>query len=204
MPIIEDSFEQRSDAWFRARLGNPGCSGMSNIITPQGVISKSREDYLYTLAAETISGRSDDKYQSQAMIDGTEREASCRSLFELIYGIETRQCGIVWKDEFKLFHCSPDSLVGDNALLEMKNPLGKTAAKYLLAQTVPSQYYVQCQASLYVCERELLYFISNYDGMPPLILEVRRDERFISLLAKALSDFAADLILVVRKLEALR
>ena len=204
MAIIIDSFEQRSEEWMSARAGNPGASSVSKIITNSGEISKQRVDYLYQLAGETITGRCEEGFQSQAMLNGCEREEAARTLFEMIYGVEVRQVGIVYKDEFKLFHCSPDGLVGDNALIELKNPMLKTQVKYLLDGKLPSDYFSQCQMSLYVTERELCYFMSAYEGMPPFIIEVRRDERFISLLAKALDDFAADLILTVRKLEALK
>jgi len=204
MPIIIDTFDQRSETWFRAKAGNPGASSISKIITNAGVISKSREDYLYQLAGEKITGKCEEGFTSQAMINGMEREDAARALFEMIYGVEVRQVALVYKDEFKLFHISPDGLVGENALLELKNPMLKTHVKYLLDGKLPADYFGQCQMSMYVCERELCYFMSAYEGMPPLIIEVRRDERFISLLAKALSDFAADLILTVRKLEALK
>ena len=204
MAIIVDSFPQRSEEWMSARAGNPGASSVSKIITNSGEISKQRVDYLYQLAGETITGRCEEGFQSQAMLNGCEREEAARTLFEMIYGVEVRQVGIVYKDEFKLFHCSPDGLVGDNALIELKNPMLKTQVKYLLDGKLPSDYFSQCQMSLYVTERELCYFMSAYEGMPPFIIEVRREERFISLLAKALDDFAADLILTVRKLEALK
>jgi putative phage-type endonuclease len=204
MAIIDYSFEQRDPEWYESRLGNPGCSSMSNIIGMKGEISKSREDYLYALAAESVSRRSDEKYQSQHMINGTEREDSARALFEMQHDCDVKTCGIVWKDEYKLFHCSPDGLVGDNALLEMKNPLGKTVVKNLLDNKLPSQYYVQCQASLYICERDLLYFMSAYDGLPPLIIEVRPDEEFIKKLAVALSDFCADLARLVERLRSIK
>jgi len=204
MPIIIDSFDQRSPEWMTARAGNPGASSISKIITNSGEVSKQRADYLYQLAGELITGKCEEGFQSQAMLNGMEREAAARALFEMIYGVEVRQAALVYKDEFKLFHCSPDGLVGENAVLELKNPLLKTHVRYLLDGKLPADYFGQCMMSLYVTERELCYFMSAYAGMPPLILEVRRDDRFISLLAKALSDFAADLILTVRKLEALK
>ena len=204
MPIIIDSFDQKSPEWMAARAGNPGASSISKIITNSGEISKQRTEYLYQLAGEKITGKCEEGFQSQAMINGTEREAAARALFEMIYGVEVRQAALIYKDEFKLFHCSPDGLVGKNALLELKNPMLKTHVKYLLDGKLPSDYFGQCQMSLYVTERELCYFMSAYEGMPPFILEVRRDERYIALLAKALDDFAADLIKTVRKLEALR
>ena len=204
MPIIIDSFDQKSPEWMAARAGNPGASSISKIITNSGEISKQRTEYLYQLAGEKITGKCEEGFQSQAMINGTEREAAARALFEMIYGVEVRQAALIYKDEFKLFHCSPDGLVGDNAILELKNPMLKTHVKYLIEGKLPADYFGQCMMSLYVTERELCYFMSAYEGMPPFILEVRRDERYIALLAKALDDFAADLIKTVRKLEALR
>ena len=204
MAIIIDSFDQKSPEWMAARAGNPGASSISKIITTKGEVSKSREDYLYQLAGEKITGKCEEGFQTQAMLNGCEREDAARALFEMIYGVEVRQAALVYKDEFKLFHCSPDGLVGENAILELKNPMLKTHVKYLLDGKLPADYFGQCMMSLYVTEREFCYFMSAYEGMPPFILEVRRDERYIALLAKTLDDFAADLIKTVRKLEALR
>ena len=204
MAIIIDSFKQRSPEWYSARAGNPGASSISKIITNAGAISKSRGDYLCQMAGELITGRCEEGFQSQAMLNGYEREDAARTLFELIFGVEVRQVGIVYKNKFKLFHCSPDGLVGKDALIELKNPMLKTHVRYLLNGELPSDYFGQCQMSLYVTGRKLCYFMSAYEGMPPLIIEVHRDEKFLSLLAKALNDFAADLFLTVRRLEALK
>jgi putative phage-type endonuclease len=202
-PIIIDTFQQRSDEWLIARLGNPGASSISKIITSTGHLSKQREDYLMQLAAETVSGRPEDSgYLSRHMVNGIEREDSSRAFFEMIYGVEVRQVGIVFKDEFRMFHCSPDGLVGDNAILELKNPMQKTHVKSLLDGTLPTEYYGQCQMSLYVCERELCYFMSSCEGLPPFILEVRRDEDYICKIAKALDDFWVDLCRMVEKIKA--
>jgi len=201
MPIILDSFSQRSTLWAIYRLGNPGASSISKIITSTGAISKQREEYLMQLAAETVSGRPEDSgYLSRHMVNGIEREDASRALFEMIYGVEVRQVGIVFKDEFKMFHCSPDGLVGENALLEMKNPMMKTHVKSLLDGTLPTGYVGQCQMSLYVTERELCYFMSSCEGLPPFILEVRRNEPYIAQIAKALDDFWVDLCRMVEKI----
>jgi predicted phage-related endonuclease len=185
---------------MKARAGSPGGSGISKIITSKGEISKQREDYLHQLAAEKITGRSDDVYQSRHMVNGIDREDAARALFEMIYGVEVRQVGIVYKDELKKCHCSPDGLVGDNALLEMKNPMQKTHVRALLDGKLPTEYVLQCQMSLYVTEREICYFMSNCDGLAPLILEVKPDEILIGKIAKALDDFWSDLCKMVDKL----
>ncbi len=204
MAIIDDSFPQRSPEWFAARLGNIGASSVSKIITNSGEISRQRTDYLYQMAGELLTGHSEEIPPTQAMLNGIEREDAARSLFEMIYGVEVRTVGIVYRDETKLYHASPDGLVGENAVLEIKSPTLKTHVKYLVDGTLPAEYFPQCQMELYVCERKLCYFMSYYPSLPPLILEVQRDEVFIKKLAKALDDFAADLKLLVEKLESLK
>ncbi len=203
MPVlILDSFSQRSQEWVIARMGNPGASSISKIITSTGKVSTQREDYLMQLAAERVSGRPEDcGYLTKQMQNGIDREDSSRALFEMIYGIEVRQVGIVFKNEFKMFHCSPDGLVGENAILEMKNPMMKAHVKSLLDGKLPTEYLGQCQMSLYVCERELCYYMSSAEGLPPFILEVKRDEEYIEKIAKALDDFWVDLMRMVDKIK---
>ena len=200
MAVILEKIIQGSEEWHQARLGSPGASSASKIITNSGQKSKQAEEYMYQLAGEYIAGKHEEGFVSQHMINGIEREAAARTLFELVTGLDVQQVGIVYKDEKKRFHCSPDGLVGDNSGLEIKNPMVKTQIKYLLKGTLPSEYFSQTQMSLYVSERDTWHFMSAYDGLPPLIIEVHRDEAFIKKLAQALDDFCEELASVVEKL----
>jgi len=199
--IIENSFEQRSDAWFKACLGSPGASSMKKIITSQGKISKTREDYLYELAAEKVRGKADETFQSKAMEEGIAREEEARSFFELTHSVEIQEVAMVYKDERKLWHISPDGLIGKDEGIEIKNPLGKTEAKYLLKGTLPTDYFVQTQSSLFTSERKYWWFLSYVDGMKPFEIRVERDEAFIKLLEKAVEDFCVDLAELVARLQ---
>jgi predicted phage-related endonuclease len=200
MPIIIDDIIQGSPEWHSACCGNVGASNIDRIITTTGARSKQREEFMYQLAGERICGKREETFQSQAMKDGIEREAAARTLFEMIYGVEVRQVGIVYKDERKLCHCSPDGLP-ENAGLEIKNPMMKTAVKYLLNKKLPTEYFSQIQMSLYVTERDLWYFMSNYEGLPPLIIECRRDDEFIYKLEKELNNFNEELLGIVECLK---
>lgn len=203
MSIYITEFEQHSPEWYQARLGNVGASSISKILTTKGELSKQREDYLYQLAGEIVSGRAEEGFKSQAMINGTEREAENRTLFELKYGVEVRQCALVYKDERRRYHCSPDGLVDDNALLEIKSPMLKTQAKLLCgSREIPSEYFAQCQMQLFVCEREKLYFFSAYAGLPPFIVETGRDDKFIKKLESSLEAFCDELEQTVERLKA--
>jgi hypothetical protein len=182
-----------SPEWMAATAGNPGASNFSKIVTTKGERSKQRDEYMMQLAGEFITGKKEDGFQSQSMILGMEREDSARKLFELSYGVEVKQAGVVFKDDKKLYHCSPDGLIGDKAGLELKNPMMKTHVKYLLENVLPTDYFCQVQGNLFVTERDLWYFMSSYEGLPPFIIEVRRDERFIGALKFALEEFCGEL-----------
>jgi putative phage-type endonuclease len=200
MPIILDC-EQRSETWFQAILGNPGASSIDKIITTKGEPSKSRDDYMMTLAAERITGKGEVGFTTQAMLNGIEREAEARTLFEMVRGVEIQQVGVIFKDDLRLCHCSPDGLVGDKSGIEIKNPLSKTHCKYLLAGKLPTEYFCQIQFSLYVSERETWWFMSHYPGIKPFIAECFRDEKWIEKCEKELIAFNQELFQTVEKLK---
>ena len=201
MPIIITDFEQGSEDWFAAKAGSPGASSSDKIITTTGARSKQRDDFMMQLAGERICGKCEETFQSLAMQKGIEREEAARSFFELVQGVEVKKVGIVFKDEWKLCHCSPDALIGDNSGLEQKNPMMKTHVKYLLAGKLPTDYFSQVQMSLYVTERESWWFMSAYEGLPPLIIECHRDEVFIKKLEVELNEFNGELLAMVEKLK---
>jgi putative phage-type endonuclease len=198
MPIIVD-IPQRSDAWFQAICGNCGASSIDRIITTKGEPSKQRTEYMMTLAAERITGKQEVGYLTQAMQNGIDREAEARQLFELSQGVEVQEVGLVYTDD-KSCHCSPDGLIGDDAGLEIKNPLSKTHIKYLLDDKIPTEYFCQLQFSLYVTGREVWHFMSHYPAIKPLIVPCYRDEAWIAKCDKELKAFNQELDEMVRRL----
>lgn len=201
--IVIDDVEQGTPEWFALRLGNPGASNIDKIITNEGKPSKQRDDYMMTLAGELVCGKQEETYKSLAMMNGSEREESARQLFSMAHDVEVRKVGLVYKDEKKLFHCSPDGLLLTTPGLEIKCPMLKTHVKYLLAGVLPVEYFGQVQMSMYVCGFDTWYFMSYYEGLPPLILEVHRDEKYIEKLEPALNKFCEDLQGIVAKLQRL-
>ena len=203
MPIIIEDVIQGTPEWYALRLGNPGASNISKIITNKGEPSKQADDYIRQLAGEIITGQHEKTFQSIHMENGLLREANSIALFEMIMDVDVQRVALVYKDAQKKYHVSPDGLVGDNAGIEVKCPMMKTHVKYLLNQKLPAEYFSQVQMSLYICEREYWYFLSSYVGLPPLILKVERDKKFIDRLAAELERFTTDLALTVRKLKEL-
>jgi len=203
MAIIVDNISQGTTEWDNLRAGNPGASSISKIITNKGERSKQRDDYMRQLAGELITGHCEETFKSIHMENGLLREESARSSFELIKDVEIRKVALVYKDEQRKFHVSPDGLIGDYAGIEIKNPMMKTHVKYLLDKKLPSDYFSQIQMSLYTCELDLYYFMSCYAGLPPLILEIRRDEDFIGKLKVELEKFCLSLAMITKELREL-
>ena len=203
MPIIIDSFDQNSVEWFQACLGNPGASNASKIITTKGEPSKQATEYMYQLAGELIAGKPEEGFKSFNMEKGSEREAEARSVFSMEHETEVRQVALVYKDEKRMFHCSPDGLIGDNSGLEIKCPMLKTHVGHLLAGKLPTDYFGQVQMSLYVTEREYWTFCSYYPDLPLFTIRVDRDEKYIDSLSGELYQFCYKLAALVEKLRGM-
>jgi len=186
MKIIECS--QRSPEWYEVKRGIPSSSGFSDIITSTGKPSKSAMGYAQELAAERISGFTELSYQSRAMEEGSRREEESRLVYAMKREVEVRQVGFCLSDCGR-YGCSPDGLVSDDGLLELKNRTGKVAIQHLLENKLPTSAIQQVQGQLFVAERQWCDYVSYYPGLPMLIVRVERDEVFLKALEKELIIF---------------
>ena len=121
-------------------------------------------------------------------------EAEAREMYEFITGQTVVQVGFCLSNGCG---ASPDGLVGDNGILEIKCPLIYTHVSYLLENKVPTDYFQQVQGQLAVTGRQWCDFMSYYPGLKPLIIRATRDEAFISALNRELSAFNDDLQAVI-------
>lgn len=198
--IIVD-LQQGTDEWFQEKLGRPSASNCSKIITNDGKPSKQREGYLYELAGEIITGKRVDAYKNAAMEEGNAREQEAVDFYCMVNNVEIQRVGVVYPDENKMYLCSPDGIINGKEGFECKNPLPKTQVKYLLDGDLPSEYFGQCQFSLYVTGFKIWNFLSYVPGMKPLSIKVKRDEKFIAALDTELQKFCSELAAVVAKIK---
>lgn len=199
--IIDNSILQGTDEWFAAKLGRPGASNFDKIITTKGERSKQRTKYMYQLAGERVAGAREDSYSNAAMLRGMAMEPEARALYELLNDVQVDHVGMCYKDEAKLFACSPDGLIGDRGGLEIKCPSMAVHVEYLIGGKLPMDYYQQVHGSLLVTGREFWDFCSYYPGMKPLIVRVYPDEKFLSALESELICFCEELAEVVEKIK---
>jgi putative phage-type endonuclease len=192
--------EQTSQEWFDARLGVPSASNFDQIITVKGEPSKQKTKYLYKLAGEKVSGRIEDVYQNGVMLRGVEMEAEARQLYELITGSSVQQVGFCVTEGEAIYGASPDGMVGEHGLIEIKCPLVSTHVGYLLENVLPSDYYQQTQGQLLVTGRKWCDFVSYYPGLKPLIVRVEPDKKFQKALEAELVKFCTELNEVINKI----
>ncbi|MCW4048226.1 MAG: YqaJ viral recombinase family protein [Candidatus Bathyarchaeota archaeon] len=190
MKIVE--CVQHSTAWDDARRGIPTSSGFEKIITPTGKSSASAIKYARTLAAERISGFGELSYHSKAMEEGSRREEESRLVYAMLKEVEVRQVGFCLSDCGR-YGCSPDGLVGEDGLIELKNRTGGVAIEHLLENKLPPSAIPQVQGQLFVTGRQWCDYVSYYTGLPTLIIRVERDEKFLAILEGLLESFCCKL-----------
>ncbi|MES0334821.1 MAG: lambda exonuclease family protein [Candidatus Magnetobacterium sp. LHC-1] len=198
--MIVDNIKQGSIEWQGYRVGIPTASNFDKIITTEGKPSKQRQKYMFTLAAERITGIKEETYQNGAMQRGIQLEEEARRMYELISGYSVDQVGICYQNEKKLYGCSPDGLVGNDGCLEIKCPTSAVHVSYLLEGVIPTEYIQQTQGQLLVTGRKWVDFVSYSPGLRPLIVRAIPDTKFISLLREGLEKFCLELDEVTKKL----
>lgn len=211
--MIHHPCVQGSAQWAALRVGRPCSSEFSKIITPTGKPSSSASNYCNALLVETMLGRPLGGVEMPWMAEGKEREADAVRYYELVRGIETEVVGFLTTDDLRV-GSSPDRLVPDGGVLEVKSPTETTHSVYLSAYidtllgsdvigSVQAAYKCQLQGELYVSEREWADIISYYVGLPEVITRVPRDEPFIAELKTLLQDFLGLFDTRLAKLKAL-
>jgi len=192
---------QLSDEWFSARAGNPGASSFDKIITTKGAPSKQAHLYMCELAAEAITGVKTEGYTNDAMQRGIELEPEAIEFYEFAKGVTVERVGLCYKDEDKKFHASPDGLIGEDGLIELKCPMSKTHVSYILDGKMPTAYFQQVQGQLLVTGRKWVDFMSYYTGLKPFIIRVEPNKEFHKALSAQLDQFAYALAATIRELK---
>jgi len=174
--------EQRSAEWWRLRRGIPTASSFDKIMSPvKCVPSTSQDGFIDSLIAESIdqvySCEPEDSYVSKSMQNGIDTEPEARSWYAMRTDQELTEVGFCLSDCGR-YGCSPDALVGENGMIEVKCPDLKTHIRYVRNGTLPSEYKCQVHGSLLVTRREWCDFISYSpsDEIDSLIIRVYPDD----------------------------
>jgi putative phage-type endonuclease len=189
--------DQRSPEWYQAKSGVPSASEFSCIVTSDGSPSKQRTKYLYELCGQKLGAIPESGYTSKAMEEGILKESQAKEM----YSRDVKpvvQVGFCIHNEG--YGASPDGLVEEDGLVEIKCPILSTHIEYLIKQKLPTDYVQQVQGQLLVTGRKYNDFISYYPGLKPLVVRCYRDEVFISRLRAELLKFISELNELTEKL----
>jgi predicted phage-related endonuclease len=167
--------EQGSDGWRADRAGRATAS-KANCIDAKGRDGKestTRRDYIVQLVTERLTGApADDVFVNKEMAWGTEQEPYARMAYEAATGEEVRQVGFCYLPDIAAGG-SPDSLIGDEGLLEIKCPKTATHIAYLQENRLPPAYVAQVTHNLWVTGYAWADFVS-FDPRLPEYLQLFR------------------------------
>lgn len=179
---------QGSDTWYDERRGIVTASVVGQLITPK-TIKAAANDYSRGLTAllvsERITGWTDDTYVSFEMARGHEIEPIARDLYSKHYA-PAIESGFLIRDDWGFsIGYSPDGLVGDDGLIEVKSRAPKKQLATILANEVPLENVAQIQCGLLVSGRKWCDYISYCGGMPLYLLRVLPDPRWFDAIVEA-------------------
>lgn len=154
------------------------------------------------LAAERVTGWTEDTPLTSDMWRGLEMEPFARDAYAEHYAPVT-EIGFMRReeDDWTLGY-SPDGLVGDDGLIEIKAPRAKTHLRTILADQVPPQYMPQCQAALLVSGRTWIDFVSFVAGMPLFVKRVLPDPAWFGAITATCVAFEKNAAELVARYEA--
>lgn len=139
--------EQKSEEWYKCRLGKLTASVAYTIATA----GKGLDTLCLEKATEILTGIIPEGFTSEAMQHGNEYESEARNIYELETGNVVKQVGFVEDNEF--VGVSPDGLIGDDGLIEIKCPTDKTYTQYLIDMIIKPEYYAQMQMQMLITKR---------------------------------------------------
>jgi YqaJ-like viral recombinase domain len=186
--------EQRSYQWHHYRLGIPTASEFHTVMTTlkSGGETAARRTYMHKLAGEQITGEPHASYLSQAMLRGQLIEDAARAYYSLMTNHEIQRVGFILDDELRC-GASPDGLVGDDGMLEIKSRAAHLLCEDILADQLHPQHYAQCQGQLWLADRAWVDLLHYWPKMPRFEKRILRDDEFIKKLAAAIKQFNEEL-----------
>jgi putative phage-type endonuclease len=198
--------DQRTEEWFEARMGCVTASRTADVMaqTKSGY-SASRANYMADLICERLTGSRQAGFSSAAMQWGTETEPQARMAYEIMTGANVIETGFVLHPEIAGFGASPDGLIGDDGLIEIKCPNTATHIETLLNDKVPNKYIIQMHVQMICTGRKWCDFVS-FDPRLPVDMQmfVRRVECDEALAAQIVTEVQAFIAEMETKIEQLK
>ena len=198
------SIEQGTPEWLEARSGLVTASTVGKLVTPTGKIANNDtvRQMAFQLASERITGRTEPTPTSYHMERGHIEEVFARELYQDNYE-PVSTCGFITSDEMGFtVGYSPDGLVGDDGLIEIKSRMAKFQVQTICSGEVPKEYMLQLQFGLMVTGRKWIDFVQYSNGMPLFVERVGPDQIMFETMQEAVSLFEDRVALIIEEFKA--
>lgn len=184
--------EQGSEAWFAVRKGIPTSSEFKKIIgvKKEAKDKITRQAYLRKLAGELLTGEVIEGYKNHHMERGNAMEDEARSDYVFMTNTEVTRVGFIRNGNAG---ASPDSLIGNDGILEIKTAIPEILIEKIEANKFPSEHVFQCQGNLWIAEREFIDIKVYWPKMPDFVKRAWRDEATIKIISDAVDQFNSEL-----------
>ena len=165
--------EQGTPEWHAARLGKATASKINDVMAKLkgGGEAAGRRNYRAQLVAERLTGEPTETYVNDAMRRGSDMEPLAREAYEFLTGADVVQIGFIDHPTIPMSGCSPDGLIGEKGMLEIKSPNTATHIDWLLGGKVPPEHVNQMRWQMECSGREWCDFAS-YDPRLPVELQL--------------------------------
>jgi putative phage-type endonuclease len=199
--------EQRSEEWHQHRLGRVTASRIADVMaqTRTGP-GAARKNYMADLVAERLTGERRDSFSNAAMQWGTDTEPQARAAYSFMTDMQVEEVGFIDHPSIEMAGCSPDGLVGDDGMVEIKCPNTATHIDALLTGKIDGKYIKQMQFQMACAGREWCDFVSFDPRLPAemqlWVRRVPRDAEIVAEIEDAVEYFTAELRAKVDHLRA--
>ena len=205
MSLTVYDHEQGSDEWKQARAGVLTASVVGKLITPGGKIADNQTSrgLIHDLVAERLTGRPTDTPTTRDMERGSLDEPYARDIYAEHMGTPVDQTGFMVReiDGHKLGY-SPDGLILDVGLLEIKSRKPRLQLQYILDGKIPHDHMAQMQAGMLVAGRDWCAYASYSGGLRMPIQFVHADPEWQQVIKEALVSFEQEAAVLISAYEA--
>ena len=204
--IEATKIEQGSLEWKQLRLGKVTASKVADVLSKvKSGESAGRKNYRMDLVAERLTNQPTESFTNSAMQWGTEQEPFARIAYEAKMNLFVEQIPFMDHPTIKWFGCSPDGLIGDDGLLEIKCPNTTTHLEYLADNKPPSKYIPQMMAQMAVTGRKWCDFVSFDPRLPDnlqlFVVRLDRDDGYIKAMELEVVEFLQEVDNLYTKLK---
>jgi hypothetical protein len=137
---------------------------------------------------------------------GTETEPLARMAYEAFTGVFVDQVAFCNHPTIKNFGCSPDGMVGNDGLMEIKCPNTTTHVDYLMSGIPPAKYVPQMQTQMACTGAKWCDFVSFDPRLPPelqlFVVRLDRDEAYIQQIEAEVNQFLDEVEQIYSQLKA--